>query len=480
MKLRDYQKKAIDDLRRQIQMGNKRPVLVLPTGAGKSVIFGSLIKSILSNNKKVLWVVHRRNLVLQMGDVLKKFGIEPGLIMSEFQSELSNPCQLCTVQTYSRRLALENTSFFVNADVVLIDEAHRSLSPTYVEIIEKYSGKIIIGCTATPVGPGGRGMGEVYNTIVEGTNVRNLTNQGFLSRARYFAPAKIDVSGVKVKMGDYVVKQLEDKVNQPKLNGDIVENWLKLAENRKTIVFCVNVAHSIAVKDEFIKRGVSAEHLDARSSDDEREDVFRRMSEGLVTVVCNVGLYQEGLDVPDVGCVVMARPTKSLGLYRQCCGRGLRPTKAYEDCLIIDHGNVIEENGFLDEDFTWSLDGKILNQRKKEYEKKQAKKTECKACGLVFEKKNRCPDCGSPVKSFGRKIETTDTELKELRDYREPTIANKRRYYGMLKQYVYERGYNPKMVNAKYRATFGIWPHANVKSVENDRTRHNIFEPYEI
>jgi len=323
--LREYQEQAILSLREYVQQGLKKVIMALPTGGGKSIIFGQIIVNALDKGKTVLWLVHRRNLVYQMKDVLGQFGIKCGLIMAGNESDTKLPVQLGTIQTYSRRLNLDATylnRFYIDADLVLIDEGHRSLGKTYMDVIALYYDKVIISCTATPMRADQRGMGEVYDSIVDIAGVRELTTQGYLSPARYFAPSTPDLQDVKVSMGDYVVKQLDKKMNKTKLNGDIVENWLKHGEDRQTIVFCVNVKHSIAICEEFIKQGVRAEHLDARSTDEERDDVFRRMESGDTKVICNVGLYQEGLDIPAVSCIVMARPTKSMGLYRQCCGRG--------------------------------------------------------------------------------------------------------------------------------------------------------------
>ena len=470
MELRDYQTKAVDKIRTCIQNGHKKPLLQLPTGAGKSHIFGKIIQSIVQNGKKVLWVVHRRNLVFQMQEVLKTyFDVDAGIIMAGVQSDTDKKVQLCTIQSYGRRLNIEQLAFnrfFVDADVVLIDEAHRSVSKTYKSIIKLYQDKIIIGCTATPMRADGRGMGEIYNILVNVIGVGKLTDQGYLSPVRYFVPRAIDLDGVKMAMGDYQVKSLAEKTNKKKLIGDIVENWLRIAENRKTLVFCVNVKHSIAVCEAFQAAGIKAGHLDARSSDEEREEVFNAMNRGDITVLTNVALYQEGLDVPSVSCVVMARPTKSMGLYRQCLGRGLRPEDGKENCLFLDHGNVIEEHGLLDWDIEWSLDGKEKAWSKPTRETVK-KLVRCAACGLTFEGSNTCPDCGTKVKSFGQKIATIDAELEELDAKKEKgSVVEKRLFLGMLKAWVpRQKNPNPKRILGAFRGRYGTWPGHSYKDV---------------
>jgi superfamily II DNA or RNA helicase len=119
------------------------------------------------------------------------------------------------------------------------------------------------------------------------------------------------------------------------------------------------VKHSIHLRDEFNKAGITSYHLDAKSPDDERNAVFNDMEKGNIKVICNVALYQEGMDVPDISCVVMARPTKSMGLYRQCAGRGMRISQDADDMILLDHGGVVEEHGLLTDNIDWTLVGKV-------------------------------------------------------------------------------------------------------------------------
>lgn len=351
--LRQYQIDAVNAVRNAITENCRRIVMVSPTGSGKSIIIAEIIRLALEKGNTVLWLVHRRNLVTQMKETLESFGIIPGIIMAGEESDTCRKVQIGTYQTYQRRIQLENSNFFIDAKLLLIDEAHRSLSKGYTDIIKLYKDSIVIGCTATPVRSDNRPMGSIYQKIVDVISVQSLTDDGFLAKARYFA-APIDVSDVPIARGDYEVKALDKKTNNAKIVGDIVQNWLRIAENRPTIVFCVTVRHSIHICEEFNRRGVKALHLDARSTDEEREDAFRQMENGDITVLCNVALYQEGMDCPNISCVVIARPTKSLGLYRQCAGRGLRKKTHGGDCIahgtkiLTDSGEVEIQNITLD------------------------------------------------------------------------------------------------------------------------------------
>lgn len=479
--LRPYQVRAIAQVRESILAGNKRPLIVMPTGSGKSPVFAKIAQSVAENGKKVLFLVHRRNLVFQLEQTLvRHFDIVPGIIMAGVKSHLDRQVQLASIQTYGRRLDLDELVYnphFIEGDVVLIDECHRAISKQFQEVIKLYKDKIVIGCTATPVRFDGRGLGEVFNALVDVIGIKELTKQGCLSPVRYFVPGHINLEGVKTAMGDYQAKSLAEKTNTKKLIGDIVENWLRLAENRKTIVFCVNVKHSIAISDAFNAAGIPADYLNARHSDEERDYVFKRMDRGDITVLVNVALFQEGLDVPDVSCIVIARPTKSMGLFRQMCGRGLRPQEG-KTCLLLDHGNVIETHGLLEWDIEWSLNGK-----KKAWSKPTRETTKklvrCRACGLTFEGSKTCPDCGTEVRSFGKKIETIDAELEEIKPEK-GTVVEKRLFLGMLKAWVpRQKNPNPKRVLGAFRGRYGVWPapsYKNVAPIEPDQAFRNYMK----
>jgi len=295
IELRQYQIDSIEALRKSLRTGHKKPILVSPTASGKSITFGEIISGSLEKDNKILWVVHRRNLVQEMYRKLKdKFGIDAGIIMAGYEHHLDRQVQLCSIQTYGRRLNLEEIAinkFFVDADLVLVDEVHRSVSKSYQDVINLYSDKVIIGCTATPVRGDGRGLGEIFDDIVMGPSVKELTKQGYLSPVRYFVPSKVDLSDVPIQMGDYQIDALGNKMTDKRLIGDIVENWLRVGENRKTLVYAVNVKHSIALQEEFIRAGVKTARLDARSSDEERDEVFRAIDSGDITVLINILLF---------------------------------------------------------------------------------------------------------------------------------------------------------------------------------------------
>jgi superfamily II DNA or RNA helicase len=288
---------------------------------------------------------------------------------------------------------------------------------------------------------------------------------GFLTPARYYAPSTVDMKGVKIKCGDYDKTESDKRFNNKKIIGDVLENWLAKAEGRKTIVFSTSVKHSIAIKEAFLSAGISAEHLDANSTDEERQEVLYNFRHGELKVVTNCQLFTEGYDADFVGCIVLARATKSFPLYVQMVGRGQRIFPGKEDFFVFDHGGNIDRHGFISDPVTWSLDGKELAWKKPKKEKKEKKPVTCSACKLIFQG-SICPDCGTEVQSHGKDVETIDAELEEIKPGKKATVADKRIFLGMLKHWVpRQKNPNPRRIKGIFRGKFGVWPHHSYEDV---------------
>lgn len=461
IQLREYQKRLIDCVRNEIKRGKRRVMMVLPTGGGKSHIIGSIAKRCLDNGHKVLALMHRRQLVTQLVERFEDCGVNSGVIMSGEECSLDCRAQVATCQTYGRRMQLDDIAFnrwWIDASVVFVDEAHHAMSKTYQRILKSYENKIVIGVTATPILASGIGMGEYFDAIVQPVGVKELIDAKHLVPGVYYGPSAPDLSKLRTVAGDYHKGDLEKVMNQPKLVGDVVENWLKIAGDRKTMVFAVKVNHSKAIRQEFEWKGVKAEHLDANAPDDVREATLDRFRNGETQVICNVGLYTEGTDIPEIECIVLARPTKSMGLYLQMIGRGARPHDGKKDFIIIDHGGCIERLGFYEDEIEWSLDGKKVGYRKKKQRKAESRYMTCDECRFVF-RGSKCPQCGTVVKDYGKKIAALDAELVEIgKDKRKYTMKDKRNWYSMLRHYCRDKGYSDGWADHKYREKFGVWP----------------------
>ncbi len=488
VQLRDYQEKGLDLLRKSIMSGHKRPICVMPTGAGKTILFGRIVYNALQNGKRLALFAHRRNLIFQMrNSLIKHYGIEPGIIMAGEEPDRSKPVQIISKDTYIRRLEIVEKQYGaqahkVEADILIIDECHLSITKTYQRIISHYQDSNIIGFTATPCRSDGRGLGIIYDDLIDVVDTRTLMEQGYLVPVRYFVPMEADLQKLGVKGWDYDMDKADKMFNQPKIVGNIVEHWLKYGEDRKTIVFAINVKHSRKICQDFEKHGIKTWHLDAHSSDEERENAFRAMESGAIKIISNVGLYREGLDVPNIGCVIMARPTKSLGLWRQCGGRGLRPAPGKADLILFDFAGIVETLGFLDDKIHWVLDAneKPWVQKRKDKDKKQRIKT-CKVCGMIYEEDTLCPTCGSEPRKPVRDVETVDGELKAL----SPEQKRNKKDWSFkiataqnLKHYAIEKGYKEGWWRHAYKELFGVWP--NDPRVKYCEPKKVTGEPYNL
>ena len=483
MELREYQEKTIKSTRDEIRAGNKRVIIHAPTGSGKTIIAAAIVSSALEKGKKVLFLVHLRELAYQAIERFKEFGIgdEVGIIMAGEEHDLGKPVQVASVQTYSRRLNLDTIEYnpwFCSADLVIYDECHSSIARTRKGILNIYKkDSIILGLTATPCRADGRGLGEVYQGIVSCSGIDELTELGHLVPVIYYGCKEMpDLKNIPLVAGDYNRKVLGERVDKPKLLGDIFENWSRIAPGRQTVIFATNVKHSRHIKELFESRGVSIEHVDAHTPEDERRDILNRFRDNELQVVTNVGVYSEGADFPWVGCVVLAKPSKSYARYVQMAGRGLRPYPDKENCIVIDHAGLVFNHGFLDDDVEWTLEGKEKAWEKKVVREKEEKILDCELCGFLFSGSSRCPQCGTELKNYNKRISTTDDELVELKNKKpKATMEEKRRFYGMLEYTRRTKGYNPGWSAHKYKERFLVWPNKlkDTGPIQPDREFNN-------
>ena len=387
--LRPYQVDAVDRCRGKLKTCRK-VLLVAPTGAGKTVIAAHIIHRAYDRARRVVFFAHRRELIKQTYRKLVDAGVPVecvAILMAD--DPLANPAapvQVASIDTWRHR---EPPA----ADLVIVDEAHRSLAATYLAAIEHYgsAGAVVLGMTATPYRPDGGGLGDVYEALEVVASPMQLIGEGFLVAPRVFsAPpdSRPDLSDVRVRAGDYVESDLADLMNTGRLVGGIVDHWRKHAEGRRTVAFSVNIAHSEAITEAFVSAGIPAEHLDGTTSTKERDAILARLDSGETLVVSNCGVLCEGWDQPSVKCAILARPTKSTGLYLQQAGRILRPWQGV-CAIILDHAGNALEHGLPQDDRDHELN--VTKKRKTG----EATTKECPECSAVLPLATQvCPECG--------------------------------------------------------------------------------------
>ncbi len=355
--LRRYQIELIQEVMTSWARANRRVMLQLPTGAGKTVLFSAIAHEFLNHDMGVLVLAHRQELITQAAEKLESVSDLPvGIIKAGFPSNPNRRVQVASVQTLIRR------QHFPDAGLIIFDEAHHSCSQSYLKIFQAYPNAYILGVTATPTRTDGQGFKLLYDDLICGQSVTWLMKQGYLSKYRLFAPAaQVKTEGVKITAGDFNQRELVEAINTSLVMGDLINTWRKYAEGKRTVVFTVDVKHSKAIAAAYTEAGIPAEHLDGETSERKRNAILDRFRRGEILILSNCGIVTEGFDVPAIEVVQCVRPTQSLVLWLQMIGRALRPSEGKNFAQVIDHTENWKYHGLPDDDREWSLDPISLN-----------------------------------------------------------------------------------------------------------------------
>lgn len=419
MKLRAYQEAAIARVLELFARGVRRVLLVLPTGAGKTVLAAEIIRRFVEQQKRALFLAHRREIIRQSYAKLVRGGAPPassGIIMAGTSWKLvdaiaPSPAELSDDdlwKLYARRrphapTQVGSVDTFRNcvkppADLIVIDEAHRSTAKTYCDVQLAYPEGFFLGLTGTPVGPNGKPLEPAWDEMVIACSFAELVEQGHLVEPICYGlppERRADLRGVRKSGGDYKIEELARAVDKGELVGDIVEHWKKYGNDAPTFCFAVNVAHSKHLAERFVAAGIAARHVDGNTETTERDDAIAALRAGDAKVLCNCDVFTEGTDVPSVKTIILARPTLSIRLYLQQVGRGARPCGDIP-FVVLDHAGCcrpVEEGGFgLPQiDRAWSLKG----APKRDAGTRQPPTKDCPGCWAMVAPATRvCPGCG--------------------------------------------------------------------------------------
>ncbi len=432
----------------------KRIMLMLSTGAGKTVIAAMIIRMARAKGNRVLFVVDAISLINQTVEAFYEEGItEIGVIQADHpMTDWSRPVQVASVQTLQNR-------GMPNVDLVIIDEAHCQYEyMTKVMADPAWESTPFIGLSATPWA---KGLGNVYKKLIQPITMQGLMDGGFLCPFRVFAAAHPDLSSVKNGAdGDYAKGQLSEVMNDGALVADIVDTWKRKGAGRPTLCFCVDRAHAKQVQMRFESAGVPAGYIDKDTPDIERRAIRRQLDAGEIKVVCNIGCLTKGVDWA-IGCVILARPTRSEMLYVQMVGRGLRVNEGIPDCIILDHADNTLRMGFVTDLNRTEMSTAVKGERAK-VEKKEALPKECSSpnCNYIKPPKTReCPACGFAPEARSD-IEEEDGELVEVKRgaKQKATMDTKQQWLAELNWIAQERGYKPGWPQRQYHNKFGVWP----------------------
>jgi len=404
MELRDYQQKALKEIKDALSSGKKAPLLVLPTGAGKTVVFTELSKYLIKQNKKVLILVHRRELVKQACQKLDEMSTKYGVIAPSYPST-NNLLQVASVYTLSRRM--HNLKFI--PDYIIFDEAHHVAAKTWLDVVKKYNKARRIGVTATPTRLDGKSLKGYFDVLINGPDVIDLVSKGYLCKHKVYAsPYKLDFSNLKLKRNDYLKKDIANLVKNKVITGNAVSHYKKYLLNKPTVVFCVDIPHAQTIFDRFLSEGIKAALLTGDTPQNERDKILDDLKNNIIHVVVSIDVISEGTDLPCVEGAILLRPTNSESLYRQQVGRILRP-RENKTAIVLDHVNNTITHGFVDERREWKLEEEIPYGLKR---KKPLVRT-CQKCNHVFQFAKSCPECGFELSK--KELIEVEGELEELK-----------------------------------------------------------------
>lgn len=359
MQLRYYQTDAIQSIYDWFAAGKDAPLIVTPTGSGKSVILGGFIGRALRDHPDthILVVTHVKELVEQDAKAIRN--LCPHASVGIYSAGLGKK-QLKQVTVASIQSIYRTKTFYGRFDLIIVDEAHlipHGDSGMYRKLLEesvKANQDVkLIGLTATPYrldsGLLHEGDGAMFDGISYEANVADLIDQGFLCRLTSKHGADVDLQGVRTLGGEYNLGQLGERMSAMELvehhAGLIVS---RCAARNSWLIFCVTVKHAAQITSALRDRGVSAEYVSGDMGDEERDGKIARFKSGEVKALVNCNILTTGFDHPPLDAIVMLRPTLSPGLYVQMVGRGLRLHESKADCLVLDFGGNVRRHGFID------------------------------------------------------------------------------------------------------------------------------------
>lgn len=452
--LRPYQLAGIDSIHEAFAAGHRSILYTLPTGGGKTVVFSDIARRAAENKTRTCILVHRDALLVQASAKLTDVGI-PHSIIAPGRRGFGDLVHVASVQTLVRRL--ERHDF----DFIVIDEAHHATSPTYQKILAEYATAHVLGVTATPCRTDGRGLDSIFERMVAGPGIDQLIADGYLVEPVAYGPAKpVDLDTVRTRMGDYDQRQLAAVMDDTRVTGDAVDHYRRICPGVPAVAFCVSVKHAEDVARDFAAAGFRATSVDGSMHVSEIRRRTAGLADGSVQVLASCDLISEGFDAPAVTAVIGLRPTKSLAVYIQQIGRGLRPVYApgfaldtqagrlaaiaaseKPHAIVLDHAGNSFRFGLADDPREWSLEGRP----KRAGNGAGIPLRQCPKCFRTHRPAAVCPECGhvyivvseAPEQKAGM---LTPIDKAALRRAREEEVKSARTFDD-LKKIGKNRGY---------------------------------------
>ena len=368
--LRDYQIEICEKINEAFE-AHRSVMMQMPTGTGKTVVLASLVKQYLNRDAdcSVLIVAHRIELIEQIGEHLRGYGIAYGVIAGGRKTKKAESVMVASIQTLSSKLSTLGSLLYPS--LVVIDEAHHALAKTYQILWAAWPEAKFLGLTATPYRMSGDGFTDLFEVLVDSWSVKQFIADGWLSPYDYYSirpdseeQQEIDSLKKRGADGDFQMKELREKLDVRPSIERLFESFERYAFDKKGIIYAIDIAHAEHIAEFYRLQGVNAVAISSKTPAKERAEVIRTFKdENRIQILVSVDLFSEGFDCPDVEFIQMARPTLSLAKYLQMVGRGLRPCKGKQCCTIIDNVGLYRTFGLpsVDRDWGYYFLGKDLN-----------------------------------------------------------------------------------------------------------------------
>ena len=401
--LRPYQQEMIDKVRASLARGHRHIIVQSPPRTGKTVVMAEIAKRATDRGNSVCFIIHRKEVLDQAKATFRAQGVDPDLLEAGM------------VQSLTRHI-----DQIYPPEVIMIDEAHHALAKSYKRILDTFPMAYVLLFTATPVRTGRNQLDEIADDLIVGKSIKELTRLGFLAPFKYYGAKHKDVDYSRLRKsstGDYVTASIDDAVSH-KIYSHTVDEYLDKADGMQAVVYTYSVEAANHLADEFNARGITAEAVDATTPTQVRDNAVQRFRDQKLKILVNVNLFTEGIDLPNVDCVIMVRPTMSLALYMQFSMRCLNPRPG-KTAIIIDQVGNWERFDLPDADRDWVELAKSHKGPSKKQKKGLVSVIQCPDCFGVVERKevadNTCPLCGYSPLVQKRGYKEQDAKLEEIK-----------------------------------------------------------------
>lgn len=401
-KLRDYQQETVDNIYQSMKQGNRRIIVQQPPRTGKTVIMAEIARKTTSKGNRIMFIIHRKEVLAQAKATFEQ------------QNVNMNLATMGMIQTLTRRV-----NKLAEPQLILIDEAHHALSQSYRRIIDAFPNAYILYFTATPIRTGHDQLDQIADDIIVGKSIKWLTQHHFLAPFHYYGLGDIDRSKLRKQNGDYSSQSMDEAISH-QIYGHIVQQYQRLANGKQAVVYCHSIESAKKVTEQFTQAGITAAEIDGDTDAKARDQLVQKFRDQRLTILANVNLFTEGVDLPNVDCVIMARPTSSLALYLQFSMRCLNPRKG-KTAVIIDHVDNFLNFGLPSSDRNWSEAIVTKDKRKAKSNTDNGPAiAQCNYCFGTFYrdqvKDNCCPLCGHELREENKDYKIVNVDLQEIKE----------------------------------------------------------------